>query len=361
MMKTIPIYLKDQSYNVIASRGLFKEEAASMIREFSAPNERVAIVSDENVWRLYGAPLLAELEEGGAGCFPVVIIPGEDTKTMQTLEWIFETFAREGLDAGGLVVALGGGMVGDIAGFSAACWKRGVRYIQIPTSLVSMVDSSIGGKTGVDIPAGKNLVGSFHHPSLVIVDPDLLHTLPNGEFAVGMAEVIKYGASQSKVLFNNLEATNYNVWTPALMDIITDCVRIKAKTVAVGDLDTGRRAPLAFGSIFARAIDSKYGSLKFPRGIASAAGMALAALYGEAAGITVPGTAERLQLILQAYGLGAFAPADGLYEFIISGKQADDMIQLVLLKEIGKAESFDTPLSEIEEQLAEIVYPEDQL
>jgi len=224
-----------------------------------------------------------------------------------------------------------------------------------------MVNSSIGGKTGVDIPAGKNLVGALHHPSLVIVDPDLLRTLPSIEFAGGMAEIIKYGATQSKVLFNNIEAENYSVWAPALIDIITDCIRIKAKSVAGDELDKGRREPMAFGRAFTHAIESKYGSPRYSRGMAAAAGMSLAARYGEASDITTPGTAERLDLVLQAYGLESAPPADGLFEHIKSGKQADDMLQLVLLKEIGKAESFDTPLPEIEEQLAEIIYPGKQL
>jgi len=355
MMKTIPIHLKDQTYEVIVGEGAFREEAASRIREFACPKEKIAIVSDENVWSLYGLDLLFALEAVGFDCFKAVVIPGEETKTLQTLEWIFDKFTRERLGRDGLVVALGGGMVGDVSGFAAACWMRGVRYVQIPTTLLSMVDSSIGGKTTVDIPAGKNLVGAFHHPSLVIVDPGLLSTLPEQEFSAGMAEVIKYGAALSKVMFNSIEGEKCEPSSPALIDVITDCIRIKAKIVAGDEQDRGKRALLNFGYTFGRAIEAKYGYSRYSHGKAHALGMSLAARYGESAGITIPGTAERLDSLLETYGFDCHESSDGLYECIKNDKQlAGDIVRLILLKEIGKAEVVETELPEIEEQLAEM-------
>jgi len=354
-MKTIPIYLKERTYDVIVARGFFQSEAALRILDIASPNEKIAIVSDENVWALYGAPLSAALEANGRSCFPAVIIPGEDSKTMQTLEWIFDKFTHEGLGRGGLVVALGGGIVGDLAGFAAACWMRGVRYVQIPTSLIAMVTSSVGGNTAIDIPAGKNLVGAFHQPSVVMVDPDLLSTLPEEEFTKGMAEVIKYGAIQSKVLFGNIETAHYDASTPELFDVITDCIRIKAKIVSGDELDIGRRDLLNFGHTFGHAIEMKYGYYRYPRGMAVIEGMHIAALFGEAAGITAPGTALRLKSLFEKYGLFCKETAENLFYFVKQdNKIIGDSVRLVLLKGIGKAEIIDMPMTEIEELLADL-------
>jgi len=354
-MKTITIYLKERAYDVIVARGIFRDIAAARICGLVPAKEKVAIVSDENVWELYGIPLIDELRSNGVKCFPVVIRPGEDSKDMQTLGRIFDTFANEGLGRDGLIVALGGGVIGDVSGFAAACWMRGVRYVQIPTSLLAMVDSSVGGKTAVDIPAGKNLVGAFHQPSLVIVDPDLLATLPEYEFTGGMAEIIKYGAILSKVLFNNIEATKHDAFSPTLIDVIIDCIRIKAKIVAGDELDRGRRALLNFGHTFGHAIEVKYGYSRYPHGTAVAAGMRIAARFGEAYGVTVPETADRLESLLDFYGLDHKESADGLLEYIKHDKKlAGDSVRLILLSEIGKAEVVEIPLSEAEEQLAEL-------
>jgi len=354
-MKTIPIYLKERTYDVVVARRSFREEAASRIREFVSPNEKIAIVSDENVWSLYGASLLNSLKAHGCACFPAVITPGEDSKTMQTLEWLFDTFTREGLGRGGLVVALGGGIVGDLAGFAAACWMRGVRYVQIPTSLLAMVTTSVGGNTAIDIPAGKNLVGAFHQPSFTLVDPDLLATLPDSEFSEGMAEVIKYGAIQSKVLFNNIDAEKYDVFSPSLIDVITDCIRIKAKIVSGDELDSGRRELLNFGHTLGHAIEMKYGYYRYPHGMAVVEGMHLSALFGEAAGITAPGTAGRLESLFEKYGLFCKETAENLFHFIKQDKKiTGDTVNMVLLRGIGKAEIFEMPLSEIEDLLSDL-------
>ena len=354
-MKTITIFLKERSYDVIVARGVFANEAASRILALASEKDKIAIVCDENIRGLYGDSLLRELRNSGAACISVVIKPGEDSKGMQTLGQILDSFANEGLGRGGLVVALGGGVVGDVAGFAASCWMRGVRYVQIPTSLLAMVTTSVGGNTAVDIPAGKNLVGAFHQPSLAIVDPDLLGTLPECEFSKGMAEVIKYGAIQSKVLFGNIEAEKYEASSPAIIDVITECIRIKAKIVSVDELDGGRRELLNFGHTFGHALETKYGYYRYPHGMAVVEGMRIAALYGEAAGISEHGTAERLESLFGKYGLHCKETAENLFYYIKQNKKlAFGPVQLVLLKGIGKAEVFEIPLEELEEQLAEL-------
>jgi len=409
-METISLQLKDRVCDVIVARGIFAEEAASRISGLVPAREKIAIVSDENVWREYGAQLLDGLrggpldgslggppdgpiggpmdgshdglhgglldgpmdgshdglhggsidgsidgpgKEGDASCFSVVIRPGEDSKNLRTLGGIFDAFAQGGLGRGGLVVALGGGVVGDIAGFAAACWMRGVRCVQVPTSLLAMVDSSVGGKTAVDIEAGKNLVGAFHQPSLVIVDPDLLKTLPESEFSGGMAEVIKYGAIRSSDLFDNLSAAVCDASSPALESVITDCIRIKADIVALDEFDGGLRNILNFGHTFGHAIEAKYGYSRYSHGMAVAAGMRIAARYGEAAGFTARGTADRLEAILGAYGLDLAEPADDLAAYMKRDKKAaGDTARLILLKEIGAAEIVEATFAEVEERLA---------
>ena len=332
-----------------------KSEAASRIRELVPANEKVAIVSDETVRDLYGVSLTRELRREGVDCISVAIRPGDDSKNMESLGQILDSFAKEGLGRGGLIAALGGGVVGDIAGFAAACWMRGTRYVQIPTSLLAMVTTSAGGNTAIDIPAGKNLVGAFHQPSLTIVDPDLLATLPESEFSKGMAEVIKYGAIQSKVLFGNIEENPLDADSPSLVDVITDCIRIKAKIVSGDELDAGRRDILDFGHTFGHALEMKYGYYRYPNGMAVVEGMRLAALYGETAGITMPGTAERLESLFEKYGLYCKETADNLFHYIKQDKNVSGgTIKLVLLNGIGKAEVIETPLDEVESVLADL-------
>jgi 3-dehydroquinate synthase len=274
---------------------------------------------------------------------------------------------------------------------------RGVRFIQIPTTLLAMVDSSVGGKTAIDIPAGKNLVGAFHQPSFVMIDPGLLKTLPAREFRSGMAEVIKYGAISSLPLFEELErfakrlaasASGTGADDPALDGVIASCIRIKADVVSEDEFDTGRRQILNFGHTFGHALEVRGGFSKYTHGEAVAVGMRIAARYGEAAGITEAGTAARLDALLDAFGLTIFTSEDStemlsstgidhdvigsvtnavvgtnrdetepthyaeLIPYIKNDKKASGgMVNLVLLKRLGEAVIVPVALTELEASL----------
>jgi 3-dehydroquinate synthase len=328
----------------------------------------VCVVTDETVLELYGQDFLEALEQSGITATPVVIAPGEESKNLSVFGALMDLFAAAGLSRKSLVLALGGGVVGDLAGFAAASWMRGVRFIQIPTTLLAMVDSSVGGKTAIDIPAGKNLVGAFHQPSFVVIDPDLLKTLPAREFRSGMAEVIKYGAISSLPLFEELErfaerlaasASGTGADDPALDDVIASCIRIKADVVSEDEFDTGRRQILNFGHTFGHALEVRGGFSKYTHGEAVAAGMRIAARYGEAAGITEAGTAARLDALLDAFGLATFGsdgsamlPGSEFITYIKNDKKASGgKVNLVLLKCLGEAVIIPVALTELEASL----------
>ncbi|MCL1896981.1 MAG: 3-dehydroquinate synthase [Clostridiales bacterium] len=360
-MEKIEVKLADRPYDVIVKRGLLAEEGpeggAARIIELAAGN-RIAFVSDENVWNAGGSVFFEALKSaaggGDAGAyqepFSVLVPPGEKNKNFQEFGRLLDAFAEAGLDRDGLVVSMGGGVVGNLAGFAAAAWMRGVRYVQVPTTLLAMVDSSVGGKTGVNIPAGKNLIGAFHQPALVLADPDCLLTLPVRELRSGMAEVIKYGAIESESLFERLEGIKTGAGVPMAMfsTVIADCIGIKAEIVAKDELEREKRAILNFGHTFGHAIDAKHGFDKYTHGEAVAMGMLIAARYGEAIGVTEPGTAERLSGLLGMWGLDKEEQTDGLVELIRRDKRSKgDAVKLVLLKHIGSAGIFRTQLSSL--------------
>jgi 3-dehydroquinate synthase len=372
-MKQINVGLGARSYPIVIDRGLldplffFNNRAdgipgsADLVRGFEAG---VCVVTDETVNQLYGARFLAAFEQAGVQAAPVVIAPGEESKNLSVFGALMDLFAAAGLSRKSLVLALGGGVVGDLAGFAAASWMRGVRYVQIPTTLLAMVDSSVGGKTAIDIPAGKNLVGAFHQPSFVAIDPDLLKTLPAREFKSGMAEVIKYGAIASPDLFEKLEhmaAAGKGTDDPALDDVIAACIGIKADIVSEDELDTGRRQILNFGHTFGHALEVHYGFSKYTHGEGVGMGMRIAARYGEAVGVTEAGTAQRLCTLLNAFGLGEEANlgvgvgASDLIAHIRNDKKASaGKVDLVLLKRLGEALVLPVSLAELEADLRKL-------
>ena len=362
-MEKIEVKLADRPYEVFVKRGLLSDEGpeggVARVMELAAGN-RIAFVSDDNVWKAGGSDFFEALRsaagggaDGGAGQgpFAVVVPPGGKNKNFQEFGRLLGAFAEAGMDRDGLVVSMGGGVVGNLAGFAAATWMRGVRHAQIPTSLLAMVDSSVGGKVGVDIPAGKNLAGAFHQPSLVLVDPDCLLTLPGRELRSGMAEVIKYGAIESESLFERLEGIKTGGGVPMALfsNVIADCIGIKAEIVAKDEFDRDKQGVLKFGHTFGNAIGAKYGFEKYTHGEAVAMGMLIAARYGEAIGVTEHGTAERLGGLLGRWGLDQGETADGLVELIRrDNKSKGDTARLVLLNHIGSAGLFRTKLSGLE-------------
>ena len=335
-MNTINVTTEKESYEILVGEKAVATEIAK-IRQLIVPDENIAIISDKNVWDIYGEDFLNTIVTACTDKKPCVHIinPGEENKTIDTLSQIFDALAGFGISRKGLILSLGGGVVGDISGFASACWMRGIKCVQIPTTLLAMVDSSVGGKTAVDIPAGKNLVGAFHQPSLVIVDPDFLQTLPKREFASGMAEVIKTAAIKSSSLFTSLENSSLNDdITPA----IAECIEIKKNIVEEDEFEQNIRKILNFGHTFGHAIEVKYGFSKYTHGEAVAAGMLIATKLGVLLGITPPDAERRLEALLQKYDLDIKESADDLLEYIKKDKKASGAgIDIVLLKDIGEA------------------------
>ena len=305
MSRSVSVGLGARAYEVAIGPGLLAEAGARIAP--LAGRGRLAVVSDETVWGLHGAPLTAALERAGLQAFPIVVAPGEQTKSFEGLAEVIDQLLALELDRGDLVCAFGGGVVGDLAGFAAAIYKRGIDFVQIPTTLLAQVDSSVGGKTAIDTPRGKNLVGAFHQPRLVLADLDMLSTLSDREMRAGYAEVIKYGLLGDFGFFEWLEANGSRVLAreaDALADAVARSVEMKAEIVAEDEKEQGRRALLNLGHTFGHALEAEtgYGEALL-HGEAVAAGQALAFRFSAAQGLCARQDARRAAAAIAAAGL----------------------------------------------------------
>ncbi|MGI9386134.1 MAG: 3-dehydroquinate synthase, partial [Methyloligellaceae bacterium] len=302
---TVHVALGRRSYDIKIGPGLLAN-AEHLIAE-SAANARCAVVTDETVAELYLDALKSNLESKGLFLGSAVLTPGETTKSFTVLTDLCETLLSLGVERGDAVVAFGGGVIGDLAGFAASVLRRGVRLVQIPTTLLAQVDSSVGGKTGINSPQGKNLIGTFHQPNLVIADTDILDTLSKREFRAGYAELFKYGLIRDEAFVSWLEEN----WTglfandaPTRIRAIEICARAKAEIVAEDEHEHGLRALLNLGHTFGHALEAWAGySGRLLHGEAVAIGMMLAFELSEELGICPEGEAERVAAHLRAVGL----------------------------------------------------------
>lgn len=258
--------------------------------------KKIALISDTNVYPLYGENIKTQLENEGYKVFTYIFKAGEASKNTRELIKIVEFMAENELTREDGAVALGGGVCGDMVGFAASVFLRGIKFVQIPTSLLAQVDSSVGGKTAVDLPQGKNLCGAFHQPSLVIIDPDVLKTLSHHFFSDGMGEVIKYGCIKSASLFEKLESGDVK---DNLTEIITECVSIKRQVVENDEKEHGERALLNFGHTCGHAIEKLWNFETVSHGEAVAIGMVMITRAGENLGITEKGTTDRLIKVIE--------------------------------------------------------------
>jgi 3-dehydroquinate synthase len=320
-----------------------------------------AIVTNQTVAPLYAARLEATLRAAGAQTLRIVLPDGEAFKTWQTLDTVFEALLSARAERNTILVALGGGVVGDITGFAAATYQRGIAHLQVPTTLLAQVDSSVGGKTAINHRLGKNMVGAFHQPAAVVADTATLATLPAREFAAGLAEVVKYGAIFDLDFFAWIEA-NVECFEARNAEALTHAIRrsceIKAAIVAQDERDVGARALLNFGHTFGHAIESAAGYGVILHGEAVATGMVLAARFSARLG-RVPGAdAERLVTLLERLGLPVAAPRfprETWLEYMGRDKKNEGgRITLVLLEALGRAAVVkDAPARELEDFLAE--------
>ncbi|HEY9618641.1 MAG TPA: 3-dehydroquinate synthase [Microcoleaceae cyanobacterium] len=346
MPSVIPVSLPDQSYDITIASGNLDQLGSQML-QLAKLGRQVLVVSNPTIFRHYGDRTIAALTSAGFEVGHCILPAGERYKTPATIQKIYDAALELRLERTSTIVALGGGVIGDMAGFAAATWLRGINVVQVPTSLLAMVDSAIGGKTGVNHPRGKNLIGAFHQPRLVLIDPDVLKTLPAREFRAGMAEVIKYGVIWDAELFEHLEAAKRlsqlsYISADQLQDILTRSCQAKAHVVSKDEKEAGLRAILNYGHTIGHAIESLTGYRLVNHGEAVAIGMVAAGQLAVALNLWSDICAERQLALIAKAGLPIQIPAGIEVDVIVAALQLDKKVQagqvrFVLPKDIGTA------------------------
>ena len=343
-MKTITVSAS-RTYDIRIGPGLLTT-LGEAVRDLGKV-EKVFLVSDTQVYPLYGGAAEASLKAAGYSVSSFVFPAGEESKNGETFLKLLNALAQAGLSRSDLLIALGGGVVGDLAGFSAACYLRGIRFIQIPTTLLAAVDSSVGGKTAIDLPAGKNLAGAFYQPSLVLCDLDALDTLPEDIFRDGCAEVIKYGVLYDPELFSQLEISGLNFDREA---VIARCVALKRDVVMEDEKDTGSRMKLNLGHTFGHAVEA-HSRFTLSHGKSVAIGLAIIARASASMGICSEADAARIVSVLKAFGLPVQTQytAEALLPYLLSDKKrSGGTVNLILPEAIGRCVVSPTPVSQLQ-------------
>jgi len=364
---TVTVGLGERAYDILIGPGL----TASAGEELSArlPGSRAAIVTDDNVAAAHLEAFEASLAAAGIECVAVRLRPGERSKSFESLEETVDAILAARLERRDAVIALGGGVVGDLAGFAAGIVRRGMNFVQVPTSLLAQVDSSVGGKTGINTPRGKNLVGVFYQPKLVLADTSVLDTLPVREFRAGYAEVAKYGLIDRPAFFAWLEANWREIFSggSARIEAIAECCRAKAEIVERDERETGDRALLNLGHTFGHALEAAtgYDGGRLVHGEAVAIGMVLAHKFSTRMNLASADDSARVEAHLSAVGLptrtdqipGGLPDAETLLSFIAQDKKVSrGALTFILTHGIGQ--SFiakDVPASEVLAFLKDVV------
>jgi len=360
--RTVHVDLGMRSYDVVIGRGLLPELGALLKTVVSG---LAALISDTVVSGHFAARVEPALKAGGLRTFRLVVPPGEGTKSVEQFGRLMSELAEVKISRSGTVIGLGGGVIGDLAGFVAATYLRGVAFVQVPTTLLAMVDSSVGGKTGVNLPEGKNLVGAFHQPRLVVADLDTLATLPAREFNAGMAEVIKYGAIRDRALFDRV-ANGVTPQDDDLAEIVEKCVAIKARIVERDEFETkGERALLNFGHTLGHAIEKAGGYTRYLHGEAIALGLRAAAWLS----VWHPEThlpeadAKAIEQALLDNDLPLELDPHISREVVLAALGNDKKVaadggnRWVLLEKLGEAQTGYTVSPELVERALSILYP----
>lgn len=343
-MQTLTVGLGERSYPIHIGGGVLGQ--AELLREH-IPNKRVAIVSNTTVAPLYLASLQHTLQSIGVSSVDIILPDGEVYKNSDTLDLIYDALLANRCERSTPLIALGGGVVGDMTGYAAATYLRGVPFIQIPTTLLAQVDSSVGGKTGINHPLGKNMIGAFYQPRLVLADTATLGSLPDNELAAGIAEVIKYGLIRDLPFLQWLESNMERLLardTDALQYAITHSCQNKAEVVAADERESGERALLNLGHTFGHAIESGMGYGNWLHGEAVAAGTIMAADLSRRMGWIAEQDLVRVRNLFARAGLPVVAPDLGVDKYLdlmgLDKKVEGGKIRFVLLKEIGRAVVF---------------------
>ncbi|MDG2049235.1 MAG: 3-dehydroquinate synthase [Myxococcota bacterium] len=340
-MASVHIELPQNSYAIHIEAGLLGL-AGERVRG-GAPHARCALVSDQTVSALYAQPTTASLEQAGFQVSRVDLDSGESNKNAASIERLYRGFLEDRLERSSPVIALGGGVVGDMAGFAAATYRRGVPFVQCPTTLLAMVDSSVGGKTGFNVPEGKNLIGAFHQPALVLIDPTVLRTLPDRELLCGIAECVKHAVIREPELFEWMKKNAQSILElddAVIVELIERNVSIKAQVVMEDEKEHGVRAHLNFGHTFAHAIEATAGYGKVLHGEAVALGMLAATRASVEAGLCDVALLDSLERLLDTFGFetACALPDDVILEKAMrhDKKVIDDRVRLILPEALGR-------------------------
>lgn len=355
-MEKVMVKTEGKTYEIVIESGLFNKLPGILKDRFNG--KKIAIVSDSNVFPLYGEPLAVKLKELGLETSTIIFKAGEEQKNLHTLTQIYSELADNSFTRSDLVIALGGGVTGDMAGLAAATFLRGMGFVQIPTTLLSMVDSSIGGKVAVDLPQGKNLVGAFYQPDAVYTDPMLLESLSDRQFSDGMAELLKHGFIGDEELYERLsgysEYPRRNL-TGKLDEIISRSCQIKRDVVQQDERDNGIRQLLNFGHTIGHAIERVQNYSGYSHGEAISIGMVAITKLTEEMGLTQKGTADKLAESLALFNLPTKMPKLNMTDLVsairLDKKTRSGRITLAFIEKIGHGKLFVLDLKELEEKI----------
>ena len=349
-MRVINTRLINIGYHIYVQKGLFDTIGSQIAAWYKG--DVITVVTDSNVDQLYGSAMETVLTSAGYRIHKIVIPPGEQSKSMMNLNYVYNKLAEGEINRGNLIMAFGGGVVGDLTGFAAATYMRGIPFIHVPTTLMSQLDSSLGGKTAINLKIGKNLAGCFYHPKAVYIDPTFLETLPQRVYIDGLAEAVKYAAINDAGLFdemlklNSLEAIKDNI-----EEIIFRCCSIKNIFVQKDELDRGERQKLNFGHTIGHAIESYFDYQKYTHGEAVSLGMLQITKRSEELKLTERGSYDSLRKLLEICKLPTDMPQidiNNLISIIAQDKKFyENHIKLILLRSIGNSYIHQIPKEEL--------------
>jgi 3-dehydroquinate synthase len=353
-METVTVNLGPRSYPICIGSGLL-DAMGRLLQERQFHPGRVAVVSDSTVGKIYKERVVSALTAAGFDPWVIEIPTGEEHKNLAWLAFLYDKLIEGRIERRTPLIALGGGVIGDLAGFAAATFQRGLPLVQIPTTLLAQVDASVGGKTAINHPSGKNLIGAFYQPRLVVIDVETLKTLPRREFLAGVAEVIKYGVILSPELFSLLEeqlTTLLRCDPHLLISVVKTCCQLKALVVEEDETEGDYRAVLNFGHTLGHAIESATEYKKFLHGEAVAIGMVFATHLSEKRGLCSAETSERICRLIKKAGLPVDIPKTLKRELLLLGIETDKKVahghvKFVCIEEIGKTRFEHLPAKEI--------------
>ena len=364
MQAEIRVDLGQQSYDIAIAAGILDQLGALMTP--LNVGQKVLLVSNPEIFQHYGEQTIAALETAGFDVASCTLPAGEEYKTLKTLQTIYDTALEHRLERSSTMIALGGGVVGDMTGFAAATWLRGLNVVQVPTSLLAMVDASIGGKTGVNHPQGKNLIGAFHQPRLVLIDPTVLKTLPEREFRAGMAEVIKYGVIWDAELFQRLEQSKSldkisAIEADLLQDILKCSCQSKAEVVSQDEKESGLRAILNYGHTIGHAVESLTGYTEVIHGEAVAIGMVAASRIAIELGWWNIESDQRQLKLIQKVGLPTHLPVGVKIDEVLQSLQSDKKVKagkvrFILPTQMGQVQITDQVPGDVISQVLQAMF-----